>query len=206
MNNFDSIIFDMDGTLWDAVASYCKVWDVTFEQCGIDHAPVSRQQLISYMGMTIDKIIGQIIPEKVGDKDFYDKLDTNEKTMMPQLGGVLYPDVSDVIAQISKTHKLFMVSNCAEGGLPSFLEFTSLKPYFIDTLSYGQTKMSKADNIIALVEKYKLTSPLYVGDTQGDADAAAKAGVPVVWASYGFGHIDKPDYTLSCFKDLKKIL
>ena len=26
---FDSLIFDMDGTLWDAVDSYCEIWNVT---------------------------------------------------------------------------------------------------------------------------------------------------------------------------------
>ncbi|MBQ7851826.1 MAG: HAD hydrolase-like protein [Muribaculaceae bacterium] len=39
---FDSIIFDMDGTLWDAVDSYCKIWDKTFNQMNID-APITRR-------------------------------------------------------------------------------------------------------------------------------------------------------------------
>ena len=30
---------------------------------------------------------------------------------------------------------------------------------------------------------------VYVGDTQGDADAAAKAGIPFIFTEYGFGSV-----------------
>ena len=35
-----------------------------------------------------------------------------------------------------------------------------------------------------------MTKAVYVGDTQGDADAAAKAGVPFIFAEYGFGMVN----------------
>ena len=31
----DGLIFDMDGTLWDAVDSYVKIWNATIAECGI---------------------------------------------------------------------------------------------------------------------------------------------------------------------------
>lgn len=203
---FDSIIFDMDGTLWDAVDSYCEVWNVSFAECGINHAPITRDQLMATMGMTIDKIMNVLTPEVANDKNFYECLVKNEQILMPKLGGKLYPGVKEDIALLAEKYQLFMVSNCAEGGLPNFLHFTGLTPYFIDTLSNGQTHLDKAGNINCLRDKYRLEAPLYVGDTQGDADACLKAGVPIAWASYGFGEIKEPDYTLSCFHDLKNLL
>ena len=38
MTQFDSLIFDMDGTLWDAVDSYVAVWDATFAEFGMPPA------------------------------------------------------------------------------------------------------------------------------------------------------------------------
>ena len=34
----DGLIFDMDGTLWDAVDSYVKIWNATIAECGISVA------------------------------------------------------------------------------------------------------------------------------------------------------------------------
>ena len=36
IENVDSLIFDMDGTLWDAMKSYAEVWNVAFKEYGLD--------------------------------------------------------------------------------------------------------------------------------------------------------------------------
>ncbi len=38
-----------------------------------------------------------------------------------------------------------------------------------------------------LIDRNHLSSPVYVGDTQGDADACHAAGIPFIFAEYGFG-------------------
>ena len=30
---YDSLLFDMDGTLWDAVDSYCAIWNAAIDVC-----------------------------------------------------------------------------------------------------------------------------------------------------------------------------
>ena len=40
-----------------------------------------------------------------------------------------------------------------------------------------------------MVERNQIEHGIYVGDTKGDYDAAAFAGVPFVLARYGFGHV-----------------
>lgn len=199
---YDSIIFDMDGTLWDAVDSYCKVWDVSLEQMGIDRAPVSRAELIGLMGNTIERIVDVLVPEASGNRELINLLDQNEEKMMLHLGGKLYDGAKETVAKLAETHKLFMVSNCSALGLPNFLTFTGLTPYITATLSYGDTHRDKAYNINELRHRYSLKSPLYVGDTLGDYESCLKAGVDFAWAAYGFGNVPQATIKLQSISDL----
>ncbi len=199
---YDSIIFDMDGTLWDAVESYCQVWDVSLKQMDIDRAPVTRQELIGLMGNTIERIVDVLVPQASGNRELIDLLDKNEEKMMLKLGGRLYDGARETVAKLAETHKLFMVSNCSALGLPNFLTFTGLTPYITDTLSYGDTHQDKAYNINELRNRYSLRKPLYVGDTLGDYQSCLKAGVDFAWASYGFGNVPQAKIKLNNIRDL----
>lgn len=207
INHFDSIIFDMDGTLWDAVDSYCNIWDKTFNQLGIKQT-VSRDKLLKCMGMPIHEIFSTIANQVINiDKQhFLNLLDKNEQEMMPILGGKLYTGVFEGIKLLSNKYKLYMVSNCGADGLNNFLLFTQLKPYFNDTLTHGETHLSKADNIKLLIERNNLNSAVYVGDTQGDCNAAHKAGIPMIFAKYGFGKCENAEYSINSFSDLLDLL
>ena len=202
---FDSIIFDMDGTLWDAVDSYCKIWDVTFEQMGYSQT-VSRQELLECMGMPINEIFQKIVTVDVDQTTYLELLDKNEREMMPLLGGKLYNGVAEGIKLLSNHFKLFMVSNCGSDGLKNFLEFTQLKPYFSDTLTYGETLLPKSENIKLLITRNNLSKAVYVGDTQGDCNAAHKAGISMIFAKYGFGKCNDAEYEIESFPELLDIL
>lgn len=205
-SKYDSIIFDMDGTLWDAVDSYCRIWDKSLAQCGYSQPPVTREMLIKLMGKTLDKIIQVIVPAAADDVNFFQTLDRNEREMMPELGGRLYPGVTETIHELSGHYRLFMISNCSSHGLPNFLRYTGLETYITDTLSNGDTSLDKAGNIEMMVKRHGLKRPIYVGDTQGDFDACEKAGIDFAFASYGFGTVSNPPHTLTKFSDLPDIL
>lgn len=199
---FDSIIFDMDGTLWDAVDSYCKIWDVTFDQMGIDNVKVPRQVLLECMGLPIDEIFRRIVTVKVDAGKYLKLLDYNERLMMPQLGGVLYQGVAEGIPRLARQYRLFMVSNCGSEGLKNFLAYTHLSDYFTGTLTHGETQMPKSENIRTVINDYDLKNPIYVGDTQGDSNAAHDAGVPMMYVSYGFGTCCDAEYVAESFDRL----
>lgn len=50
--------------------------------------------------------------------------------------------------------------------------------------------MAKAENIMKIREDNNLSDPVYIGDTIGDFNACRKAGVPFIFAEYGFGQVD----------------
>lgn len=199
--SFDSLIFDMDGTLWDAVDSYCKIWDITFSQMEKDQT-VSRQELLECMGMPINEIFHKIVKVDVDEQKYLALLDKNERDMMPILGGKLYNGVFEGIKLLSTKYRLYMVSNCGADGLNNFLSFTKLKPYFSGTLTHGETLLSKAENIKLLISQHNLRHAVYVGDTQGDCNAAHEAGIPMVFAKYGFGRCENAEYEIESFPQI----
>lgn len=203
---FDSLIFDMDGTLWDAVPSYCKIWEYTLDEFGLGDIKVTREELDRLMGKPVDVLVDTIVTRHVDRPRFLAALDANEDRLMPVLGGRLYPGVKETIRELARDHKLFMVSNCSPKGAVNFMAYSGLTDCFTDSLTYGQTHVGKDVNIATLVSRYGLTSPLYVGDTQGDADASHRAGVPIAWAAYGFGHVSDPDYIIKEFSNLIKLV
>lgn len=194
MPSFDSYLFDMDGTLWDAVDSYCAVWNRTIADCNVPASPVTRVRLETLMGKPLDHIYSCLIGGSTDRSLFMRRLDENERIMMPVIGGRLYNGVKETLhALAARGARLFMVSNCQADGLPTFIRFNGLDEFFTDTLSFGSTGNEKDVNIKYLVERYNLISPLYIGDTAGDCHSAHAAGVPFAWATYGFGR-DVKDY------------
>ena len=118
---------------------------------------------------------------------------------------ILYPDMEETIKELSKNYKLFIVSNCQAGYIEAFFENTGLQPYFTDFTCPGDTGKLKADNIRIMMERNGLESALYIGDTQGDANACKDAEVPMIFARYGFGDVEQEeDYT--CIDSFKELL
>jgi phosphoglycolate phosphatase len=64
----------------------------------------------------------------------------------------------------------------------------------------------KADNIKLVMERNGASEAIYVGDIQKDSDAAHKAGIECIYASYGFGEINDAVATLKSFDELPGVL
>ena len=58
-----------------------------------------------------------------------------------------------------------------------------------------------------IINDHNLKAPVYVGDTKGDYDSATKAGVPFIFADYGFGVVEGVQIaTISAFDELQELL
>lgn len=55
------------------------------------------------------------------------------------------------------------------------------------------------------MERNSIDKAVYLGDTIGDQIAAKDAEIPFVFASYGFGTTENPEYTISSFNELPKV-
>ncbi|MDF2430867.1 MAG: phosphoglycolate phosphatase, partial [Mucilaginibacter sp.] len=56
MQKPDSLIFDMDGTLWDAVDTYAESWNLVFKELAINKT-ITRNELAKMVGWEGKKVI-----------------------------------------------------------------------------------------------------------------------------------------------------
>ena len=70
----------------------------------------------------------------------------------------------------------------------------------------GRTGLTKGENIKLVIKRNNLKNPIYVGDTQGDANAAKFAGVPFIFAEYGFGEVEEYNESIKSFNELLKLI
>ncbi len=186
--NYDSIIFDMDGTLWNTEKQVCAAWNKVLEDAGHPKR-VSEDEIKKYMGLPMNEIGMKLFKTDNYDEvaELFGKCMDYENRYIAACGGVLYQDLIRVLRELSERVPLYIVSNCQSGYIEAFFEAHKTAEYFRDYLCYGDTGQLKDRNIRTIIKRNNLVNPVYVGDTQGDADAAAAAGVDFVWASYGFG-------------------
>ena len=195
--NAESIIFDMDGTLWDSSENVAASWSETIRSSGdplLRNKTITGSDLRSVMGMTMVEIAAKLFPELTETRriDILEKCGENEKNYLAANGGELYPQLEETLSALSKNHRLFIVSNCQNGYIEAFFEYYSLERYFTDYLCWGDTHKPKSETLKLIMQKNHCTSAVYVGDTQGDFDAASAAGIPFIHAAYGFGELTSP--------------
>lgn len=209
---FDGILFDLDGTLWDATAQIAAAWS---EVIAGAHdalapygkgAPVTPADSRALCGRTMDDITDMLFGDYPDKQALADRCYSHENDYLAEHPGIVYPGVPEALAALSGKVPLFVVSNCQSGYIETFLQGTGLAPYFSDYLSFGDTGLPKWNNIRRMCEKHGLKRPVYVGDTQGDADAAAAAGVPFAHVRYGFGEVEDAAISLGSPDELVSLL
>ena len=162
---------------------------------------IRREQLIGLMGKTMDCFARELLPEYEMDQamEIIHACERDENEYLSHVGATLYGDVRNVFERLrGMGYEIGIVSNCQAGYIEVFLETSGLGSYFEGHLCPGDTGNAKADNICKIIQEYHLKAPVYVGDTLGDFNATKTAGIPFVFASYGFGHVPSPDYTIHC--------
>ena len=203
----DSIIFDLDGTMWDSTKAAAVVWREVAKRNPDIIDEVDSERLKALYGLPLEDIargLFKSVPEKVA-------LETMELCVVEQNpyltkhGGILLGKIKETLEDLYKKYKLFIVSNCKSGYIESFLAAHELEKYFVDFECPGRTGLLKADNIKLIIERNGLESPIYVGDTNGDGIAAHEAGIPFVFARYGFGESTDYEYVIDSFDELLEL-
>lgn len=203
----NSVIFDLDGTLWEVIES-------TYLSANII---ANKYNLKEISKETICKVFG--LNKEDSARLYFPDIELNESTKLideiaiinienlKKNGGNIYPNVKEVLNQLVNKYDLYIVSNTAEiEYIKAFLNSSDTKEYFKDYIAASSLNISKADAIKKIIDDNKIENAVYVGDTIIDLEASDINNITFVQAKYGFGEDLKTEYNIDEFKELPKVL
>jgi phosphoglycolate phosphatase len=187
----DAIIFDIDGTLWNATMASEIGLNNGLQELGSDNR-VTKKDIESVTGKPYVDFVKELVPEdyeKHSGKlvEFLDKFETKA---VKEHGGDFYPGVIDGIRKLARKYRIFLLSNCQTWYLKVFLEALDLNDVIEGYDCNGMSNLPKSDMMRNMREKYSLQNPVYIGDTNGDFQATQIANMQFVYVTYGMGHVD----------------
>ena len=202
-----AVIFDLDGTLWDAAETIAPAWNAYLEGRGIQ-LRMSPDDCRACCGKTLPEIAAMLFPaaEPAWREAVIEGCCDAECVPLAREGGRLYPGLEEVLETLRRDYFLAVVSNCGLGYIEAFFSGNRTGRFFDDYENAARTGLSKGENIRLVMERNGIERAVYVGDTEGDRQAALRAGVPFIHAAYGYGQVRGADFTLRQLRELPQIL
>lgn len=197
------ILFDLDGTLWDSSAEVTEAWNQAILQQGRTEQ-FTIADMHNFMGRTLEAIAALMFPAEPQDEQIRLILacEENEYRYLRAHKGRIFAREEEILRALSKKYALGIVSNCQDGYIEIYLDQCGFPQLFCDHECAGVTGLTKGQNIRLVMERQGIDRCVYLGDTQGDADAAREAGIPFIHAGYGFGRVDAADAVIQDITEL----
>lgn len=208
---FESIIFDVDGTLWDSRALLAEAYNAQLQEEGIRGLHVTAEILKPLFGKPMNELADGLFGTIVPAPERYALMDRCIARMdrhMEQHAGTHmgYPDLRATMEQLKKNHRLFIVSNGQKGYPQMAANKLELADLMDGYLSWGDTGKSKGQTILQLMAQHNIQSAVYIGDTQGDLEACREANIPFIFTSFGFGQPESYFAKVDRFSELLEVL
>ena len=205
---FESLIFDIDGTLWDSRALVAEGYNLQLRREGLDHLCTDAEALRPLFGMTMDDLAARLFPT-IPMPERHSLMERCMATENAYLESdpcrIGYPGVRETLRELKKRHRLFIVSNSNRGYPELCIEKLGLGDLIEGHLCFGDTGTHKGLTVRTLMARHGISSACYIGDTRGDQEAAEMAEVPFIYCTYGFGQVDRYDAKIDSFTDLLKL-
>ncbi len=203
--NIESLIFDIDGTLWDSRALVAEGYNIQLTEEGLSQLCVTAEDLKPLFGKVMTEIADVILASIPAEERYALMercMETENRYLHDNPCQIGYPGVTETVAQLSRKYRLFIVSNSQCGYPELCIDKLGLTPYIEGHLCFGDTGTSKGKTIRTLMAKHNIGSCAYVGDTQGDYEATVEAEIPFIWCTYGFGTPESYAEKVDRFEDL----
>lgn len=206
MREYEALIFDLDGTLWNVNQCCTDAWNKVLEGLGYEKR-ITLEEMNSVTGMPMDDIMKALLPEIINNQaGLHDLLNQMEEEMIGKQGTFVFPGVTEEIPELSKHFRLFMVSNCQEWYLLRFLEFSGIGRFLSGWDCYGKSGTEKHKMISVMKRQYNLRDAVYIGDMMLDKESADLSGTDFLQVTYGFGAPINGAVCFSTFQSLSEYL
>ena len=192
--NYESLIFDIDGTLWDSRALVAEGYNIQLNKEGLSRYCITAETLKPLFGRVMTEIADVLFadfPEKERYALMARCMETENRHLHENPCHIGYPGVRETMEALAKTHRLFIVSNSQQGYPELCISKLGLTGCITGHLCFGDTGTSE-------LSAYGLCH-------LGDYEATVEAGVPFLWASYGFGTPAGYAGKIDSFEDLLKL-
>ncbi len=201
----ESLIFDIDGTLWDSRGLVAEGYNIQLKAEGLERYCVDAERLKPLFGKVLEEIGDELFPDLPAQERYalMERCMARENRYLEENPcDIGYPQVKQTLEALAKKHRLFIVSNAQRGYPELCIEKLGLKACIQAHLCFGDTGTSKGQTILRLMKEQGIESCAYIGDTQGDWEATVEANIPFIWAAYGFGSPEGYDVKIDAITDL----
>ena len=198
----DALIFDLDGTLWDAAAASTYGWNLALAELGRPER-VTVDGIRSVSGRPFPECAAKLLPALCPiPQATLEHLEERERTGIERIPGELYPGVAEGLPRLAQRYRLFLVSNCPTWYLEAFFRHSGLQACFTGWDCWGSSGIAKSGMLVNLAAVHCLERAVYVGDTEGDEAATEAAGLGFVFVEYGFGRVEDASLSFADFGGL----
>lgn len=211
-----SIIFDMDGTLFQTEKILEESLNQTLEQLDelqmyYINTPVEKYKEI--MGVPLDEVWRNLLI-KPSDENITNANQIFQKSLITCIKsnkGMLYDYVEEVLEYIkSKNYDIFIASNGDVEYLNAIYEKYQLEKYIKNVYSINEIESSSKTTLIKHIIKVENTKPQFVvGDRLSDFLAGKENNIEVIGCKFYFAKEEElleADYVVNSLKELKNII
>lgn len=211
-----SIIFDMDGTLFQTDKILELSLEDTFNHLrSLDKwdsvTPIDKYREI--MGVPLPKVWEALLPDHSNevreqtDAYFLERLIENIRSGE----GALYPNVKEVFRYLKENDcSIYIASNGLTEYLKAIVHYYNLDNWVTETFSIQKIQtLDKGDLVKSIIKKYDIKKAAVVGDRLSDINAAKDNGLISIGCNFDFAQQDelaKADLVIDDLIELKKIL
>src|SRR5271165_7080243 len=141
MIDFDGLVFDLDGTLWDTSVACSVGWNRVLQRHRIPFREITSADVRSVAGKPHEACIREVFQglEERHVATLVAETPSEDNRAVAALGGTLFPGVRRGLGRLRQILPLFIVSNCQAGYVETFLHWAGFDGVFRDFECAGRT-------------------------------------------------------------------